>query len=83
VKTRSVWSTQISCLNDHSEFRFSVRLLRDEIKQYIGHADEHIRFLAQHMYETLENDGAGLLVLRLLQPMARIRRGRRRGLDRL
>jgi hypothetical protein len=58
VKTRSVWSTQISCLNDHSEFRFSVRLLRDEIKQYIGHADEHIRFLAQHIYEMLENDGA-------------------------
>ena len=40
------------------EFRFSVRLLRDEIKQYIEHADEHIRFLAQHIYETLENDGA-------------------------
>jgi hypothetical protein len=58
VKNGSVWSTQISCLNDHSNFRFSVRLLRDEIKQYIGHADEHIRFLAQHLYETLENDGA-------------------------
>src|SRR5262249_4018564 len=58
VKTKSVWSTQISCLNDHSEFRFSVRLLRDEIKKYIGNADEHINFLAQYLYEILANEGA-------------------------
>jgi len=58
VKTKSVWSTQISCLNDHSEFRFSVRLVRNAIKQYVRHDDEHIRFLAQQIYETLENDGA-------------------------
>jgi hypothetical protein len=58
LKTGEVWSTQISCLNDHSEFRYAVRRLRDEIKNYVGHGDEHIRFLAQHLYETLEQDGA-------------------------
>ena len=58
LKTGEVWSTQISCLNDHSEFRHAVRRLRDEIKNYVGHGDEHIRFLAQHLYETLEQDGA-------------------------
>ena len=58
LKTGEVWSTQISCLNDHSEFRYALRRLRDEIKNYVGHGDEHIRFLAQHLYETLEQDGA-------------------------
>src|SRR5262249_54303323 len=51
LKSKQIWSTQISCLNDHSEFRFSVRLLRDELKLYMGNADEHIRYLARHLWE--------------------------------
>jgi len=58
LKSKQIWSTQISCLNDHSEFRFSVRLLRDELKLYMGNADEHIRYLARHLWEVMEQDGA-------------------------
>jgi len=60
LKTGEVWSTQISCLNDHSEFRYSVRLLREELKQYRNNTDEHIGFLARHLYETLQQDGADI-----------------------
>jgi hypothetical protein len=38
LKTGEVWSTQISCLNDHSEIRYAVRRLRDEIKTMSGTA---------------------------------------------
>src|SRR5690348_16255623 len=58
LKTNEVWSTQISCLNDYSEFRYAVKLLREELKQHTTHADEDIRFLARYLYETTEQDGA-------------------------
>jgi hypothetical protein len=34
LQSMSVWSTQISCLNDHTEFPYAVRLLRDEFKAF-------------------------------------------------
>src|SRR5262245_19290034 len=58
LKSNSVWATQISCLNDHTEFRYSVRLLRDEFKGLMNHEDEERRWLASYLYQTMENDGA-------------------------
>jgi len=58
LKSNSVWSTQISCLNDHSEFRYSVRLLREEFKNSLTSTDEECSWLAKYLYETMENDGA-------------------------
>lgn len=58
LDSKSVWATQISCLNDHSEFRYSVRLLRDEFKKDLDNPDEDFCWLACHLYETLANDGA-------------------------
>lgn len=58
VQTKEVWSTQISCLNDHSEFRYAVRLLRKEFKTFFSNPDEDVRGLAHHVYELLADDGA-------------------------
>jgi hypothetical protein len=60
LKANSVWSTQISCLNDHSEFRYAVRLLREEFKTFFGNDDENVRWLVGHLYETMANDGADI-----------------------
>ena len=60
LKTGEVWSTQISCLNDYSEFRYSVRLLREELKQYATNVNEHVAFLSRHLDEILEQDGADI-----------------------
>lgn len=57
LNSRSVWSTQISCLNDHTEFRYSVRLLREQFKG-VDNRDADVRWLAGYLYEVLANDGA-------------------------
>jgi hypothetical protein len=57
VKTKKIWSTQISCLNDTTEFRHSVRLLRDSFKPYIdGQYDENKKWLANYLYTNLKDD---------------------------
>jgi hypothetical protein len=58
LQSKEVWSTQISCLNEHTEFRHSVRLLRDEFKAFVNHEDESVRYLAAHLLEAMEQDGA-------------------------
>jgi len=58
LKSNSVWATQIACLNDHTEFRYSVRLLREEFKNVLDDPDKDKAFLARYLYETMENDGA-------------------------
>jgi hypothetical protein len=60
LKTNSVWSTQISCLNDHTEFRYAVRLLREEFKTLAHDADENVRWLAAYLYDTMAHDGADI-----------------------
>src|SRR3954468_11313960 len=58
VDSKSVWSTQVSCLNDHSEFRYAVCLLREEFKTFLGDQDGDVRWLAKHVYDALATDGA-------------------------
>jgi hypothetical protein len=58
LRTNSVWATQVSCLNDHTEFRYAVRLLRDKFKEMRGDADEQAAWFANYAYDALEFDGA-------------------------
>jgi hypothetical protein len=59
LKTNQIWSTQIACLNDTTEYRRSVRLFRDSFKQYIdGADDENTKWFANHLYTELIQDDA-------------------------
>jgi len=59
IESKKIWATQISCLNDHSEFRYSVRLLREAMKGYTDQGfDADTRWLAEHVYTLLADDGA-------------------------
>jgi hypothetical protein len=53
----SVWATQISCLNDHAEFRHSVGLVRAEVGRYRECAGT-VGVLAKQIYDSLEDDAA-------------------------
>jgi hypothetical protein len=59
LKTKKIWSTQIACLNDTTEYRRSVRLLRDSFKQYVhGQYDENTKWFANHLHtDGLQDDG--------------------------
>jgi hypothetical protein len=59
MDTREIWSTQISCLNDHTEFRYSVRLLREAMRAYKDNKyPDGVRWLAGYIDDALEDDGA-------------------------
>jgi hypothetical protein len=58
LRSGSVWATQISCLNDHTEFRYAVRLLRDRFKGMRDDADRDTAWFANYIYDGLEIDGA-------------------------
>jgi hypothetical protein len=57
--SKEVWATHITCLNDQTEFRYAVELLRDIIKAHKDpklDADTH--WLSDHVTELLKDDGA-------------------------
>ena len=57
LRTKEIWSTQIACLNDTTEFRRAVSLLRDSFKPYIdGQHDENTKWLAERIYSNLIDD---------------------------
>ena len=59
LKTKKIWSTQISCLNDTTEFRRAVHLLRGSFKKYIDDQDNaDTKWLAEYLYTELIQDGA-------------------------
>jgi len=53
-----VWATQISCLNDHTEFRYSVGLVRDAVRPFLDSDNTTKRFLANKILKGLEDDAA-------------------------
>jgi hypothetical protein len=59
LETNKIWSTQISCLNDTTEYRRSVRLFHDSFEQYIeGADDEDSKWFANYLYTELIQDDA-------------------------
>ena len=59
MKSKSIWATQISCLNDHMEFRHGVRLVREAIRLYkVPLHDKDTQWLAGYVDDALENEGA-------------------------
>jgi hypothetical protein len=59
IDTATVWSTQISCLNDHTEFRHAVQLVREAIEPFaeLPH-DDDTRWIAAYVHEQLGFDAA-------------------------
>jgi len=59
MESKSIWATQISCLNDHMEFRHGVRLVRDAIRLYkVPPHDKDTQWLAGYVDDALEYEGA-------------------------
>jgi hypothetical protein len=59
LESQKIWSTQIACLNDHTEFRHAVNLVREAIRAYNaeGH-DDDTRWIANFVDLWLTDDGA-------------------------
>jgi hypothetical protein len=58
LKDHQVWSIQISCLNDETEFRHAVDLVRKAIRPCRTDADANARWLAEYVDDALEEHGA-------------------------
>lgn len=55
----AIWSTQISCVNDQTEFRYAIRLLGEVVRAFKeAEHDDETRWLAKYIDETLTDDGA-------------------------
>src|SRR5215210_6670623 len=47
IGSGKVWATQISCLNDHTEFRYSVGLVRDAMKPFLEGTNKTHKMVAE------------------------------------
>ena len=60
VHNKQIWSTQVACLNDHTEFRLGVNLVRTIIRAFgrDEKRDDLTRWLAGEIEKGLAEDGA-------------------------
>jgi hypothetical protein len=59
IKSNQIWGTQISCVNDHTEFRYAVKLFGDIVKTFKEAENiEDAEWLRAHILEILTEEAA-------------------------
>jgi len=59
IESGELWATQVSCLNDRSELRFAIRLLREALRPHRNKASVDDEILLEKIKEAMSEEAAG------------------------